>query len=490
MSGRTIHGFNRSRPWARIAAIAALAMMAGALSATTSGAAAAAPAAAVASGCSEVSRTTFTNNTPLRIPQDPEATSGLTTSAITVHNAGPVLHDVDVFTDITHAYAADIDMTLKSPEGTIVTLTTDNGGSKDNVFAGTLWDDDADPGSPLPYPGGSAKIATDYVFTNLAAAPTLVPEEAMSAFKGENPNGTWTLTINDDGSSETGMLNSWKLHLTTMAADETSTSEQLTVNDVVRPISFSSFTESTITIDQAGSKIADVNALVMARHTNSSDLEMSVKSPEGTVVTLTTRNGSGDDNFAGTSFDDDADPGNQVPYLGQVKIVTEFEFTDTVAASTLVPEEAMGAFNGENPNGKWTLRILDRSDNSQNGSLIAWGLDLTTSVCDTTVSGVNAKYSSKLKNKKYLYIRVRVGEPAKIRITGKAKGGRGGYAKFKTTTKAAKPGKYVTFKIRLAKKATKLTKRRKAKGKAEVYIRVTDRHGNVKKLKKIVKYHR
>ena len=148
----------------------------------------------------------------------------------------------------------------------------------------------------------------------------------------------------------------------------------------------------------------------------------------------------------------------------------------------------MGAFNGENPNGKWTLRILDRSDNSQNGSLVAWGLDLTTSVCDTTVSGVKAKYSSKLKNKKYLYIRVRVGEPAEIRVTGKAKGRRGGYAKFRTTTRAAKPGRYVTFRIRLSKKATQVTKRRK--GKAKVYIRVTDGHGNVKKLRKIVKYHR
>src|SRR4051812_25840644 len=37
-------------------------------------------------------------------------------------------------------------MTVTSPAGTVVTLTTDNGGSHDNVFAGTRWDDSAAPG--------------------------------------------------------------------------------------------------------------------------------------------------------------------------------------------------------------------------------------------------------------------------------------------------------------------------------------------------------
>ena len=37
-------------------------------------------------------------------------------------------------------------MTVTSPEGTVVTLTTDNGGTAGNVFAGTRWDDDAAPG--------------------------------------------------------------------------------------------------------------------------------------------------------------------------------------------------------------------------------------------------------------------------------------------------------------------------------------------------------
>ena len=488
-------GLNRARSRARIATVAALAVVASAFSATTTGAAVAAPAApaaaaaAAAPDCVDIDSTTFTNNTPVRIPLDPAQSSGLTTSTVSVNNAGPVLIDLDVMTDITHTFASDIEMTLQSPAGTIVTLTTDNGGGADDVFAGTTWDDDADPGSPLPYnPLDPVNIATDHTYANNVLASNLVPEEALSAFNREDPNGTWILTINDDAAADTGMLNSWSLRLITRMADETHRSEPRASDTTSRGISDAAPTTSTINVQNAGSKISDVDVGLLIDHTLSEDLLMSLTSPEGTVVTLSTGNGNGANNFAGTFFDDNADPGSQVPYTLPVMIVSDHTFTSGVSPGRLVPEEAMGAFIGENPNGTWTLRILDTNANGQNGTLNGWVLEITTSFCDTTVSGVKAKYSSKLKNKKYLYIRVRVGEPAEIRIAGKAKGRKGGYAKFKTTTKAAKPGRYVPFKIRLSKKASKATKRRK--GRAKVFIRVTDDVGNVKKLRKTVRYYR
>src|SRR5690606_20218088 len=41
--------------------------------------------------------------------------------------------------DITHTRCADLDITLQSPAGTVATVTTDNGGSFDDVFAGTRF---------------------------------------------------------------------------------------------------------------------------------------------------------------------------------------------------------------------------------------------------------------------------------------------------------------------------------------------------------------
>ena len=53
--------------------------------------------------------------------------------------------------NITHLNNPDLDITLMSPAGTIVTLSTDNG-TGDNNFAGTTWDDDANPAARFPTP--------------------------------------------------------------------------------------------------------------------------------------------------------------------------------------------------------------------------------------------------------------------------------------------------------------------------------------------------
>ncbi len=489
MYERTRHGLNRSRSRTRIAVISAFALLAGALSATTAGAAAAPAAPAAAPGCENVNTSTVTNNTPVRIPLDPGASSGLTTSTIQVNNAGSVLYDVDLFTNITHTFSGDLEMTLMSPSGTVVTITTRNAGGANDVFAGTTWDDDADPGNPVPYPGAPINIVTDHSYTTGVPVTTLVPEEALSAFSGENPNGTWTLTINDAAGGDTGDLNSWKLTFITQEAQESHTAEPRMVDTPNLAITDLTPVTSSMTVSNAGSKISNVEAILQIQHTKNDDLDISLTSPEGTTVTLTTDNGSGNGNFTGTTFSDQADPGSQVPYTTPppVNIVTDHTFTNNVAAERLVPEEAMGAFRGENPNGTWTLRIVDDNP-TENGTLNAWALDITTSVCDNEVSGLKVRSNKKLKSKKFFIVRVQVGEPAEIRVVGKAKGRKGGYRKFKNMTKAAKPGRYVTFKIRLSKKQTKST--RKSKGKAKVFVRVTDSYGNVKKIKRTYRYYR
>ncbi len=103
-------------------------------------------------------------------------------------------------------------MTVKSPAGTIVTLTTDNGSTFDNVFNGTRWDDDADPGTQVPYVTNANEV-TEHTYANLTPVPNLLPEEPLGSFTGENPNGSWTVTISDDTNGDGGSLNSWSLDL-------------------------------------------------------------------------------------------------------------------------------------------------------------------------------------------------------------------------------------------------------------------------------------
>ncbi|NOT62212.1 MAG: DUF4394 domain-containing protein, partial [Acidobacteria bacterium] len=155
------------------------------------------------------------NNTAQAIPDN----AGSITSTIDIAGAGAVIGSLTAFTNITHAFSGDIQATLTSPAGTIVTLTSNNGGGNDNVFAGTTWGDKNDLGNQVPFPSNTfaaSNLVTDTVYTNLVTRTPLVPEEALGAFIGENPNGTWTLTVADTAPSDTGTLNSWSLNIATV----------------------------------------------------------------------------------------------------------------------------------------------------------------------------------------------------------------------------------------------------------------------------------
>ena len=144
-------------------------------------------------------------------------------------------HDVDVTTFIKHTFAGDLDVTIQSPAGTVVTLTTDNGGGNDDVFNGTVWNDKANPGGQVPYVNNNG-LATDHTYANLTLASPLAPEEALAAFIGENPNGTWTLTISDDAAGDGGSLDSWSLNLQTASCPIICTGPSKTFTITVNPL--------------------------------------------------------------------------------------------------------------------------------------------------------------------------------------------------------------------------------------------------------------
>ncbi len=318
----------------------------------------------------------FTQSTPVAIPTGP----AVVTSTLVVAGAGTFLSDVNVTTGITHTFNADLDITVTSPAGTVVTLTTDNGSSFDNVFNGTVWDDDADPGTQVPYTSNPNEV-TEHTYADLTLASPLLPEEGLGAFVGQDPNGTWTITISDDAAGDGGALNSWSLNLTSLTSAPTLATTSATNSTPVAIPTGPAVVTSTINIAGAGTSLLDVNVTTGITHTFNNDLDVTVMSPAGTVVTLTTDNGGSNDNvFNGTVWDDDADPGTQVPYTANPNEVTEHTYADLTLASPLLPEEALASFNGEDPNGTWTITISDDLA-GDGGSLNSWTLDLTTGSC-------------------------------------------------------------------------------------------------------------
>jgi subtilisin-like proprotein convertase family protein len=98
--------------------------------------------------------------------------------------------------DITHPYAGDLTVRLISPNGTTVVLWTQVGGGSQN-FTNTCLRADA-----------SSSLAT-------AQAPfsgVFKPQGTLGNFNnGQNPNGTWTLQISDDGTGDEGFVNTCSL---------------------------------------------------------------------------------------------------------------------------------------------------------------------------------------------------------------------------------------------------------------------------------------
>jgi len=93
------------------------------------------------------------------------------------------------------------------------------------------------------------------------------------------------------------------------------------------------------------STISDLNVVFSAEHTWVSDLSVSLKSPEGTQLSLFSGVGYSGDNFQDTLLDDEATTSiNQgtAPFQGSFR-----------------PDGSLAIFDGQKPNGQWTLTVTD-----------------------------------------------------------------------------------------------------------------------------------
>lgn len=124
-----------------------------------------------------------------------ESTLDITTPAIITDINVPVL-------DITHTWVGDLDIELESPSGTIVTLVNDPCDFTGSTGLLMGFDDSGLANGSYPCDPNDGLL--------------YVPDSPLSAFNGENAQGTWTLRIVDDfGSLDGGTLNAWSLEVCT-----------------------------------------------------------------------------------------------------------------------------------------------------------------------------------------------------------------------------------------------------------------------------------
>ena len=115
---------------------------------------------------------------------------------ISVSGTGPIA-DVNVRVRLNHTFDGDLVLRLVAPDGTIVNLSNNRGGSGDNFGAGsndcagtlTVFDDSA----ATAIGAGTAPFASSFK-----------PDAPLSALAGREMNGTWKLRVADTAGADVG----------------------------------------------------------------------------------------------------------------------------------------------------------------------------------------------------------------------------------------------------------------------------------------------
>jgi subtilisin-like proprotein convertase family protein len=136
------------------------------------------------------------------------------------------------------------------------------------------------------------------------------------------------------------------------------------------PTPIADLTTITSTLFFTGlSTISDVNLTLDVTHTFASDLNAYLISPSGTRVELFNHVGGGENDLQNTTLDDEADlpiTAGLAPFTGSFR-----------------PDGLLGDFDGEDPNGIWTLEITDDSV-GDSGVLNGWSIQILGTELSTT----------------------------------------------------------------------------------------------------------
>lgn len=298
----------------------------------------------------------------------PDSTAPARTFTINVP-AGDVqaeVRDIDITTSLTHAFPGDVEIELIHA-GTTVLLkggpTGEPSNSSQNIFLNAPWDDSGDA------------LASD--LSNADGGRTFVPQGSFGAFVGKPAAGDWTLRVRDTsapGDLDGGTFNGWTLTLATQSAFASApTDVAVPAGPAGSPQTIPDGTgasTSTINVTGARSYLWDANLTTNISHPTTEDLEVRLSHAARTVV-ITSGNSMFAPGLSGRTFDDSA-----------TTVVAR-----NAGGEDLVPEGALAAFIGTDPNGPWTLEVKDLTP-GDTGTFNGWSLALKATDAATTAPPV------------------------------------------------------------------------------------------------------
>lgn len=147
----------------------------------------------------------YSNGTVTAIPDAGNVMSTIVTGPM----MGERITDLDLVIKINHTDLADLDITLTSPGGTVIDIMNDQCASKDSI---------------------NVRFSDEAASTIVCGAVTTVPligeyrtsgtlADALSGFDTQLFEGTWTLSVTDDATTDVGSLVQWCLIPTLVTPD-------------------------------------------------------------------------------------------------------------------------------------------------------------------------------------------------------------------------------------------------------------------------------
>ncbi len=133
--------------------------------------------------------TKVSTDVPVNIPSNGTPT---VTSTLTISETGTINEINEFDLDITHSWIADLSVSITSPNGTTVSLLDNICAAQNNILI--THDDSGAPYNTIPCPPNGGTYKSD---------------ELLSAFIGEQVNGTWTLTVSDNTNNDGGSIDAW-----------------------------------------------------------------------------------------------------------------------------------------------------------------------------------------------------------------------------------------------------------------------------------------
>ena len=261
----------------------------------------------------------FANETGIKVADN--APGAPYPSTLTVSGISGTVSKVTVTLNrFNHAFPDDVDVMLVGPQGQKVMLMSDAGGGNRLVDARLTFDDSA--AANVPDNGvissGSYK-PSNYETENMAApAPAGPYSTALSAFNGVDPNGVWSLYVQDDTAPDGGtILAGWLLSVVTTTPTISAVADVVTDEDVPVVVNFQvadADTALTNLVVEARSSVDTLLTLNLTGTGGNRTLTITPIANQSGTETITLSVGDGT-SFARSLFSVTVNPVNDAPTL-------------------------------------------------------------------------------------------------------------------------------------------------------------------------------